>query len=84
MSLFWIPLQTASLGSVGSKRLRGLVGDGFEIADEGGAVGIVFEEGLEARVLADVAVAVGEEVRQIFFKVCRSHGVEIGKVWSRS
>ena len=74
-----MPVQTASLGSVGSKRLLGLVGDGFEVADEGGAVGVVLEEGLEARVGADAAVAVGEELRQVFLEVRRGHGVEIGE-----
>ena len=62
-------------------------GDGFEVADEGGAVGIVLEEGLKTRVSGDVAVSVGEEVRQIFFKVRRSHRVEVWKVighWATS
>jgi len=58
----------------------GLVGDGFEVADEGSAVGVVLEEGLEARVGADVTVTVGEEVRQIFFKVGRGHIVKVGKL----
>src|ERR1700730_10277847 len=56
----------------------GLIGDGFEVADEGGAVRVVPEEGLETRVGADVAVAVGEEVGEISFEVCRGHGVEVG------
>jgi hypothetical protein len=55
-------------------------GDGFEVADEGGADGVVLEEGLKTRVCGDVAVSVGEEVRQVFFEVCRGHRVEVGKI----
>src|SRR5580692_9716547 len=66
-------------GVGGLEEAAGLVGDGFEIADEGGAVGVVSEEGLEARVCTDVAVAIGEEVGEILFKVCRGHGVEVGE-----
>ena len=73
-------LQTAVAGLGGFEEALGLIGDGFEVADEGGAVGVVLEKGLEARILADVAVAVGEELRQIFLKVRRGHGVEVGKV----
>src|SRR6266849_1261679 len=71
----------AVAGVGGFEEAAGLVGDGFEITDQGGAVGVVLEEGLEAGVGADVAVAVGEEVGQIFFKVRRGHGVEVGKPW---
>ena len=60
----------------------GVLGDGLEVANEGGTDGIVFEEGLEAGVGRDVSVAIGEEVWQIFFKVGRSHGVEVGKAFT--
>jgi hypothetical protein len=58
----------------------GLIGDGFQVADEGGAVGVVFEELLKTRIGTDVSVAIGEELRQVFFEVCRSHVVEIREV----
>ena len=64
---------------VGLEEAAGLVGDRFKIADEGGAVGVVAEEGLKARVGADVAVAVGEEVGQVLLKIRGSHGVEVGE-----
>ena len=37
-------------GFDGLEEALGVFGDGFEVADEGGAVGIVLEEGLKARV----------------------------------
>ena len=81
--LLELVLNTAPDGVAGLfgeiEEAAGLVGDGFEVADEGGAVGVVLEKLLEPGIVADVAVAVGEELRQIFFKVSRSHGVEVGK-----
>jgi hypothetical protein len=62
-------------------------GDGFEVADEGGADGVVLEEGLKTRVSGDVAVSIGEEVWQVLFEVCRGHCVEVGKIvghWATS
>src|SRR6266478_4242690 len=62
------------LGEV--EEAAGLVGDGFEVADEGCAVGVVVEEGLEARVGADAA-SVGEDLGEVLFEVRRGHGVEV-------
>ena len=67
-------------GFGGLEEALGGFGDGLEVADEGGAVWIVLEKGLKTRVFGYVAVAVGEEVRQVFFEVCRCHFVEIRKV----
>src|ERR1700744_3206060 len=72
------PDRVAGVGEF--EQAAGLIGEGFEIADERGAVGMRFEKFLETRVGADMAVAVGEELRQIFFKVSRGHGVEVGKL----
>lgn len=66
----------------GFEEAFGVFSDGFEIANEGGAVGVFGEEGLEARVGADVSVAVGEEVGQEAFEVRGTHGVEVWKVGS--
>src|SRR5271167_3385530 len=76
--LDFVPDGVAGFG--GGKEALGVFGDGFEIADEGGAVGVISEEGLEPGVGADVSVSVGEELGQILFKVGRGHSVEVGKV----
>src|SRR5258708_38884368 len=73
------PAGVAGFG--GFEEAAGLVGDGFEVADKGGAVWVVLEECLQARVIADMTVAVGEEVGQVSFEVRRGHGGEVGKGW---
>jgi len=52
-------------------------GDGFEVADEGGAIGVLGEELLQAGVLADLAVSGGEEVGEVPFKLLGLEGVEV-------
>src|SRR5580698_8584653 len=67
-------------GFGGGEEAFGVFGDGFKIVNEGGAVGVVLQEGLEPGVGADVAVSVREEIGQVFLEVCRGHGVEIWEI----
>ena len=66
------------------KEAAGGLGDGFEIADEGGAVGIAGEEILQPRVLADLAVAVGEELGKVLLELFGLEGVEVDFAWKLS
>ncbi len=52
-------------------------GDGLEVADQGGAVGIAGEEVLEPRIFADFAVAGGEEFGEILLELFGLEGVEV-------
>ena len=52
----------------GLEEEAGLVGDVFEVADEGGAVGAGGEVGAEFGLLADVSGFAGEHVWQLFLE----------------
>jgi hypothetical protein len=63
---------------VGSEEVLGGVGDGLEVADERGAVGIGSEKLRETRIFAEYsALSAGEELRQILFELANGHRVEV-------
>src|ERR1035437_782461 len=60
----------------GFEQAAGGLSNGFEVADERGAVGILGEELLQPGVLTDLSVAGGEEFGEIVFKLVGLQGVE--------
>ena len=61
----------------GFEEAAGVFGDGFEVADEGGAVGIGVEEFLQAGILAYFAGTVGEEIGKDSLKLFGFEVVEV-------
>ena len=78
-------LQTLSLGSsTGSKRLRAVSAMVSRSLTRAAQSGLRGEEFLQAGVLADFAVAGGEEFGQVFLELLRLEGVEVDFAWLSS